>query len=319
MMPRKLEVDAARADLRAVEGLLGQRSKQEDPVGWLQFSKRKEALQRQLSELQEHVTTGASVALFFGGLPVLGSRGIKAEFGARAVEQFQDVVTKRYAEHQGPIGTRGPTKQADQTGLFITDVARGSFGFVLEEDTQDQLVESPLKHVVDDVVDLIYQTSAPDEEAFDSFIEEVDPRVLASLRVFFQILDDEGATMRIVEDQKEFSLARESIARARSRTDTIEMEEKEQPFDGKLYLLPESKKFELHLRDGSSIKGSVSAAFLKSLIGEGTEVPEGILGTELKVLVRVRSVKLPNIPTRYAYRLLSFLDEERVSPQEINP
>jgi hypothetical protein len=310
-MLRKLEVDAAQADLAAVEGMLARRSRQADPVGWLQFSKRKETLQRQISELQTQVATGASLALFFGGLPVFGSRGIKAEFGAKAIDQFQDVVTKRFAEFQGPIGFRGPTKQADQTGLMITDIARGSFGFVLEELSQDHLVESPLKHVVDDVIDLIYQTSAPDEEAFDSFMEAVDPRVLASLRSFFQILDSEGATMRIVEDQREFSLPREAIARARSRTDTIEITETETLFDGKFYLLPESKKFELHLKDGVSIRGSVAAEFLKALIGEGAEVPEGILGTERSLIVRVRTVKIPNAPIKHVYRLLSLADPEK--------
>ena len=128
-------------------------------------------------------------------------------------------------------------------------------------------MESPLKHVVDEVIDLIYQTSAPDEEAFNSFVEAVDPRVLASLRTFFQILDNEGATMRIVEDQREFSLPRESIARARSRTDTIEIFETEKLFGGKFYLLPESRKFELHLQDGDFIRGSVASEFLKSLVG----------------------------------------------------
>jgi hypothetical protein len=193
---------------------------------------------------------------------------------------------------------------------MITDIARGSFGFVLEEINQDQFVESPLKHVVDGVVDLIYQTSAPDEEAFDSFIEEVDPRVLASLRTFFQILDSEGATMKIVEDQREFSLSRESVARARSRTDTIEIIESEKLFGGKLYLLPESRKFELHLQNGDSIRGSVAAEFLKSLMGDGTEVPEGILGTDRIVSVRVRTVKLPNTQTKFVYRLLSFPNGE---------
>lgn len=308
-MPRKLDLDAAQADLRAVESLLAQRSLETDPVGWLQFSKRKEALQRELSELRSHASTGASVALFFGGLPVFGSRGITAEFGAKAVEQFQDVVTKRFAENQGPIGARGPTKQADQTRLLITDVARGSFGFVLEESTQDHLVDSPLKHVVDDVVDLIYQTSAPDQEAFDAFLESVDPRVLTSLRAFFETLDNEGATMRIVEDDKEISLPRESIARARTRTDKMELSESEQRFGGKLYLLPESKKFELHLQDGGSIKGTVAADFLRGLMGDSTEVPSGILGTQRNVSVRTRVVKLPNMPTRYSYRLLSLLPE----------
>jgi hypothetical protein len=267
-MLRKIEVDAAQADLEAVEALLARRSPQTDPVGWLQCSRRKEDLQRKISQLQSEPHMGASLALFFGGPPVYGSRGINAEFGTKAIEQFQDVVKKRYAEYQGPLGSRGPTKQADQMSLVITDIARGSFGFVLEELHQSQLVESPLKHVIDDVLDLIYRTSAPDDDAFDWFMESVDPRVLASLRLFFEHLDSEGATMRIVEDKREFSLARDSIARARSRTNTIEILEHDQLFGGKLYLLPESRKFELHMDAGPAIKGSVSPEFMKALLGD---------------------------------------------------
>ncbi|MCK1603923.1 hypothetical protein IVB02_21400 [Bradyrhizobium sp. 166] len=307
-MLRKLAIDAVQADLAAVEGLLALRSQEADPVGWFQFSKRKDSLRRQIAELSTHIPSGAAVGLFFGGLPVMGSRGIKAGFGARAVEQFQDVVTKRYAEHQGPLGSRGPTKQADLTELMITDVARGSFGFVLEEANDNFLLDSPLKEVVDNVVDLIYQTSAPDEEAFNAFAESVDPRVLSSLRSFFQLLDSEGATMRIVDDHREFSLARESIARGRTRTDTIEISEIEQEFIGKFYLLPESRRFELHMEDGSVIRGSVALEFLKSLLGETQEVPEGVLGTERTVSVRVRIVKFPNVPTKYVYRLMAFAE-----------
>ncbi|MGY4476327.1 hypothetical protein [Bradyrhizobium sp. USDA 3364] len=310
-MIRKLEIDAARADLAAVEGLLARRSRVTDPVGWMQFSKRKEEIETQLAKLHGTPATGAAVALFFGGLPVFGSRGIKAEFGTKAVGQFQDVVTKRFAEYQGPIGSRGPTKQADQTAMMITDVARGSFGFVLEEVERDDqhLVESPLRLIVDDVLDLIYQTSAPDEEAFNAFVESVDPRVLTSLRTFFQTLDNEGATMRIVEDEREFSLPREAISRARGRTDTLQMTEDARPFEGRLYLLPDSKKFELHLEDGSSMRGSVAQEFLKPLLTASQDIPDGILGMTRVVLVRVRTIEFPNAPAKKVFRLLSFADD----------
>lgn len=304
-MLKKLEVEAAQADLAAVEALLRRRSRESDPIGWMQFSSRRDELQNKLSELQSLVTTSASVALFFGGLPVIGSRGIKAEFGTKAIDQFQDVIKKRFAEYHGPIGSRGPTRQADQTAMMITDIARGSFGFVLEEANEHHLAESTLKTVVDDVLNLIYSSIAPDEDAFSSFLESIDPRVLASLRTFFHHLDNEGATLRIVEDDRELSLPREAISRARSRTDTIEISEDTRAFEGKLFLLPESRKFELHLRDGLSIKGTVAADFYKSLPSSGDEDLSDLVGTDKKVMVQVRSVKSPNAEMRYGYRLLT--------------
>lgn len=306
-MLKKIEVDAAQADLAAVEALLGRRTRQSDPIGWQQFSKRRQELKDRVAELKNQISHSASVALFFGGLPVLGSRGIKADFGTKAIEQFQDIIKKRFAEYQGPIGSRGPTKQADQTAMIITDVARGSFGFVLEE-TQDQhFADSNLKVVVEDVMDLISSSIAPNDDVFDALLESVDPRVLSSLRTFFNHLDNEGATLRIVEDDRELSLPREAITRARNRTDKIEITEETRDFEGKLFVLPESRKFDLISRDGSSIRGSVAADFFKSLSTSDNDTPDlsSLIGADTDVLVRVRAVQSPNAAIRYAYRLIS--------------
>jgi hypothetical protein len=205
-MLRKLAVESLRADLASVDALLKERTPDEDPIGWFQFSQRQTALRRKLEEVQNAETTSAGVALFFGGRPVLGSRGINADFGAKAVDQFQSVVATQFALQNGPIGARGPVRQRERAQLMITDVVRGSFGFVLEENNPDHLVNSSLKHVVDGVLDIIYRTAAPDEAAFDSVTETVDDRLLGTLKSFFKHLDDAGATMRVVEDEREFTL-----------------------------------------------------------------------------------------------------------------
>ena len=70
-MLKKLERDAIEADLSAVEALLQRRTEVDDPIGWLQFQERKETLTSKLAEIGEHPALAASVALFFGGLPVL--------------------------------------------------------------------------------------------------------------------------------------------------------------------------------------------------------------------------------------------------------
>src|SRR5262245_47168639 len=144
-MTRTLERAGLQADLAAVEALLGQRTPDEDPVGWMQFQARAESIRQQLEALDEELDTAAAVALFFGGLPVVGSRGIQAEFGGKVLERFQDAVSTELAATQGTVGTRGPIPLWARDQLLITGVARGSIGFVLEEaEPEGQLVDSPL-------------------------------------------------------------------------------------------------------------------------------------------------------------------------------
>jgi hypothetical protein len=44
-----------------------------------------------------HEEQAASAALFFGGRPVAGNRGIESEIGGLAVTKFQDLVAKLMA------------------------------------------------------------------------------------------------------------------------------------------------------------------------------------------------------------------------------
>lgn len=133
-MLKKLEVDALKADLAALTALLAARTEDDDPVGWLQLSSRKADLERELTQIEATPETRAAVALFFGGRPVLGSKGIAANFAGKAIDRYQDLLAKRYASlESGPLGDRGPVPLHPNAQMLITEVARGSFGFMLEE------------------------------------------------------------------------------------------------------------------------------------------------------------------------------------------
>ena len=79
------------------------------------------------------------------------------------VAQFQDLVSKRLATlESGPLASRGPVPLREKAQLMITDVARGSFGFVLEEEpSSDALTNTPLQIVVEEMSELIYRLSLP--------------------------------------------------------------------------------------------------------------------------------------------------------------
>ncbi len=305
-MLKRLERESTKADLAAVEALLGERTQEEDPVGHLQFSRRLEDLTHQLQEIEDAPSTAVEVGLFFGGRPVFGSHGILAEFGAKAVAEFQTLVSSTFAAQQGTLGARGPVPQRDRTQLLLTDVARGSFRFIFQQAGDPQLVDSEMKDVVSHAVDLVFRVASPDQEMFESLAEDVDSRVLGSLRSFFKVLDDAGATMRVVEDRREFTLQREGVGLARERTESVSLIDKEGEATGTIYVLPVGRRFELHPVDGSETrKGFIAPECLDWLTRGGTEVLPGFIGTVQTVRLRMREIQARGQEPKTSHTLLS--------------
>ena len=108
---RKLERDFVSADLAAVTGLLAQLG-DEDVMARMGLELRRDELQQTIAHLDEAgVEPAASAALFFGGGPVVGSRGIESEFAGSAISKFQDIVAKVLARR---VRRAGPTRDCSQ-------------------------------------------------------------------------------------------------------------------------------------------------------------------------------------------------------------
>lgn len=233
-------------------------------------------IEDQLAELREHMVDDddgagelASAALFFGGAPVVGSRGIESEFGARAVSIFQDLVAKQLAHETGGLGQRGIVPNKGAARLHITDVVRGSFGFVLEEiDSQPPLIDTSLKDSVDHVSDLIAAFGEDDEERFQAAVAESDERVLATAKTFFEHMRVAGATFRIVSGDKDRSLTSPAIARAEQRATITSVNDGEEAIEGVFSsALPEGHQMEFRT-DGprGTIRGRMSRSFTPAAI-----------------------------------------------------
>lgn len=312
-MMKRLELDSLKADLAAVESLLASRTEDDDPVGWLQFSSRKADLAHEITKIEETPDNKAGVALFFGGRPVIGSRGILADFAGKALENYQDMVAKRFAaiETGSPLGERGRVPGRGNAQLMVTEVARGSFGFVLEEATQDaDWIETPLKQVVEEVSDLIYRLSLVDEEGFESVVDTLDDRLLGSIRSFLKTLDEAGATLKLVEGQKEFILQREDVERARTRADSMEISERELEKTGMFFMLPDSRKFELYPVGGEPVcKGGMTADCLKEILGGSSQIPADVINSAWKVSLKVREVRQRTGATKISYTLTKLVEK----------
>ena len=214
---RKLERDFVSADLAAVTGLLAQLG-DEDVMARMGLELRRDELQQTIAHLDEAgIEPAASAALFFGGGPVVGSRGIETEFAGSAISKFQDIVAKVLARESGGLGQRGVVPNKAASTLHITNIVRGSFGFLLEEvSPQPSLMETSLKTAMDETSRLLRALGEPDEEQFRTVAETIDQRTLGTAREFFELMRQSGATLRLVAGTPTAALAPRPLQGQRS-------------------------------------------------------------------------------------------------------
>jgi hypothetical protein len=318
-MLKKLERDSLTADLATVNALLAARSSETDPIGYYQFSHRKRELEQKLEELGAQTEHHAELGVFFGGGPVQGSRGINADFAGKALEELQLLITKRYSEvERGPLRATGRIPLADRSKMLVTSVVRGSFGFMLEEASDTaEMMETPLRTVVDEVSALMARMGASDEESFNEAVATIDQRILVTLRDFFVTLDEHGATMRLVIGDRDFLLDRRAVTLARERAQKIEIDERGEALVGTVYVLPGPRKFELEtVIDGESISisGSLGRDAVAQLSGqEELDVPpidkRNLSQRTWRVEVQIKTIRERNRAPRSVYKLLRLLGE----------
>ncbi|MDH5652881.1 MAG: hypothetical protein OEZ39_13575 [Gammaproteobacteria bacterium] len=307
-MPKKLNIDSLSSEITTVNDLLLSARQSGDFVGEMQLEHRLNKLTKKLEKLKENTfaDNSASVALFFGGQPVLGSKGIAAEFAGLALEQFQNLISKVFATSEvGELGKRGKVPFKANSELMVTGLARGSFGFVLDEmSEQTQLEASELSHVIDKATFLIRDTAAQDEAVFEALLEDLDPRTLIALKDLFSNLDTSKATIRVVEKDMDFTLDGAAIHRAKIRTEATSIEEEIHEIEGTLVgFLPEHRKFELRDKSGNLIYGSAT----KEAVEQFEKATETVIGKQCLIKATIKTVAPLNRPPREVVRLIEFL------------
>lgn len=328
-MLKKLEHDALAADLVAVESLLASRSEDEDPIGYVQYSYRKDEIEEELRALGNRVDHHAELGVFFGGGPVQGSRGINADFAGKALDNLQALITKRYSEVEfGQLKQRGRLPYMDRSKMLLTGVVRGSIGFVLEEaGDAGALVNTPLRGIVDEVSDILSRVGSNDEALFDEAAATLDQRILGSLKQFFVMLDEQQATLRIVNGNRDFLLDRHAVSLARNRVQEIEIEEQGEEFVGTLFLLPASRKFELstHLNGAAiTLAGTVSHEAAAQLAGQQEIGVDPIDARKIsqrpwRLEIQTREIRERNRAPRRVYSLLRLIGPVEVLAGPIDP
>lgn len=236
-----------------------------------------------ISRSATEVGTPARVRLTFRGRPVVGSHGIFAEFGMKAVNGYADAVTAMAASLAGPLAATGPLPNREQHQLLITRTALGSFGFDLEEH-QTMLPPdgetTPVALAIDRTQRLLHGTLGSDDELADS-ADEADRRALDRIRTFLQTLVDHEAVCSVQLGQSVVSFS--DVGQVRSSLARLSQEnlrEAQEELQGQLQgVLPKARAFEFKREDtGQVIRGKIGPAITD---------PDS-LNNDLHRLVRIR-------------------------------
>jgi hypothetical protein len=187
----------------------------------------------------------------------VGSFGIFADFGTKALGAFNEAVTAVAASLAGGLAAKGPIPNRDQHHLLITSTALGSFGFELEECRSDQLPfdeKSALDLAMECTQNLLQGSIDSDELLADS-ASELDQRALDKVRDFVSILADNEAVCALDFRDRLFSFRDvDQVRRSLERISRDNLREEEKTLHGEFIgVLPKRRTFELKLSDSEQV------------------------------------------------------------------
>lgn len=312
-MIKRLEKQALISDLAALKGLLSE-IPEDDYIGRLSIENREASLQRELSNLEDVQTNLAQVAIYFAGGPVEGSHSIQSSFASNMLNIYQELVSKELATAEtGGLAERGPVPSKDASALNITSVVHGSFGFVLEEGGNSTLamLKSGLKEALEATNITIEKFSGENVTPFNQLIDQIDPRLFSTVKRLFEILYQDKALCRIVEDDKEIVLDEISVLRGYDRSQHTDIEEVEVVIIGTLIgVVPYGKRFEFRPVDSQEIiKGSIGPSFGSEYL-KMLDSDKQLIGKRWKARLIKKEIERPGSVRSTKFTLVDLVPEE---------
>ena len=226
----------------------------------------REFLQADIAEWEEELANISETpsefktTLTFTGPYIKDCVGIQAEFASDATEKFQKAVKTVGKEYEGV--------QRDASGkydLMITNVAKGSFGFVMEAMTDENPVlfdNTFLEDAVEKIGTVLKVAQESDDETGEALSDLSDDSI-AAIYTFAKTLADKGCGCSIGTPKASFPI--QNFDSIRQRLDKQNIQEEHVDIIGTLTgFMGESKKFEIKTEDGT-ISGKIPTDFLQPL------------------------------------------------------
>lgn len=252
---KKNELISIQSEISQVSALLD-RLGQHDVFSRVGLERRLETLRGQLA-VERPIKFQSK--LTFKGAPVVGTHGISAAFGAKAISAFSDAVVAIGASLRGNLSARGPVPDRADFEMLITGTAIGSFGFELESRSGSLVEGGTIDEAVEKAQIVLEASSREEDDALAEAVVDLDRRALVAVRAFTEVLSQNGAFCTLETERRKFSFDSSlDVARSFARLADENISEEESAYTGVLIgVLPESRSIEFREVDGSILKGKV--------------------------------------------------------------
>jgi hypothetical protein len=198
--------------------------------------------------------------LTFRGRPVVGSRGITADFGGKASNAFADAFAAVVAGLNENLRFMGPIPDRSKNQLLITGTAIGSFGFEFELPFADGLF--PEQEKTEDALQkmqlLLEASAVGSDDDVAEIVDAIHPRAVKKISEFLGLLSQSHAWCGLEFKHKVFRFeGLEQLERSANRLEEGNIKEGRESFRGSfLGVLPNSRSFEF-LTTEEVIKGKI--------------------------------------------------------------
>ncbi|TWH04024.1 hypothetical protein L614_001000000480 [Ochrobactrum sp. J50] len=226
------------------------------------LEQRLKAAQAALAQVQDYAEPERT-QLTFRGPPVMGSKGIAAEFGSKAAVAFTEAFTAIIAGMKNRLGYMGPIPDKTRNQLLITGTAVGSFGFEFELPhlQPDFFSETGgAKEALESLFALLEVSVQGSDDEIAEIVAEVHPRAVRKVAAFLNYLSQNQAWCGLEFRQKVFRYKNvDQLRRSRDRLSEGNISENQERFFGELQgVLPKGRSFEFKISgDDRIIRGKV--------------------------------------------------------------
>ena len=178
----------------------------DDMIGRVSLQYRLRQVEEELEAYKGYSPRLVNARLTFLGKPVVGGRGVDADFATKTVNAFARSVARIGASWRAPLPPTGPIPDSAEFQLLITGPAAGSFGFQLEDAAQQPTLmgqDAPVELAIRKVKEILEASIKTDDELSET-IADTDRRVLQSIRRFLKKMADNDAVCALEFQGDEF-------------------------------------------------------------------------------------------------------------------
>lgn len=218
--------------------------------------------------------------LTFRGRPVVGSRGMAADFGGKAANAFSDAFAAVIAGLNEGLQFMGPIPDREKNQLLITGTAVGSFGFEFELPPPGLFSEeNKAAEALQKIQSLLEASALGSDDDVAEFVDAIHPRAVKKISEFLGLLSNHHAWCGVEFEQKMFRFeGLDQLERSVGRLGEANIKEEPSTQQGKFVgVLPNSRTFEFHTAEG----------LIKGKIGARIDDPDSILRDWLKREVEI--------------------------------